>query len=378
MTPTSTPSGLSGQRFHVTYRVTGDAARCRAKADDICLEQTIELARDQAPPGALGEAIIGHIESFAMIAVDAARVVVSYPVEAADDLTQLLNVVFGNISMKPGIRVEAVALPPSYQARFHGPRFGIAGWRDLLGVPVRPLLCTALKPMGADAKELARRAHEFAVGGIDLIKDDHGLTNQSMAQYRERVLLCIEAVRAGNKASGHHAMYLPNVTARPTEALERAHFAKKHGAGGLLFAPGLAGFGTLEDLAGPAGPGLPIMVHPAFLGSHSESPDHGVAHAVTYGLLPRLAGGDATIYPNWGGRFSFSQEQCMAIATTAREPNGGLQPIFPTPGGGVALDRLPALKQVYGDDVIYLIGGSLYGRGPDLADNARHFRKLVE
>lgn len=369
---------LSGARLRVDYRIVGDEATCRTKAGDICLEQTIELARDQAPPEPLGSAIVGHIESFEMVAADGARAGVSFPVEAADDLTQLLNVVFGNISMKPGIRVERVSLPADCQAKFPGPRFGIAGWRSLLGEPRRPLLCTALKPMAADSAELARRAREFALGGIHLIKDDHGLTNQWMAPFRERVERCVEAIAAANAITGYRCQYLANVTARPSEAMERAHFAKRCGAGGLLYAPGLAGWGTLEDLAGPAGPGLPIMVHPAFLGSHSESPAHGMSHAVTYGFFTRLAGGDATIYPNWGGRFSFTQQQCLDITAAAREPNGKLAPIFPTPGGGVTLERLPALKEVYGNDVIYLIGGSLYGRGPDLAENARHFRKLVE
>ena len=40
---------------------------------------------------------------------------------AADDLVQLLNVVFGNISIKPGIRVEALTLPREITARFRGP-----------------------------------------------------------------------------------------------------------------------------------------------------------------------------------------------------------------------------------------------------------------
>ncbi len=53
---------------------------------------------------------------------------ISFPVEAAgDDLGQLLNVVLGNISLKPLIRAESLDLPPSMLARFRGPRFGRAG-----------------------------------------------------------------------------------------------------------------------------------------------------------------------------------------------------------------------------------------------------------
>ena len=37
-------------------------------------------------------------------------------------------------------------------------------------------------------------AYDFAKGGIDLIKDDHGLANQNYAPYEERVRACCAAV----------------------------------------------------------------------------------------------------------------------------------------------------------------------------------------
>ena len=53
---------------------------------------------------------------------------------------------------------------------FPGAKFGIAGLRELLGVPDHPLLCTALKPMGKSSEEFAKMAYCFARGGIDIIK----------------------------------------------------------------------------------------------------------------------------------------------------------------------------------------------------------------
>ena len=43
--------------------------------------------------------------------------------------TQLLNVIFGNSSIQPGLRVEDVSLPEALLGRFAGPRFGTAGLR---------------------------------------------------------------------------------------------------------------------------------------------------------------------------------------------------------------------------------------------------------
>jgi ribulose-bisphosphate carboxylase large chain len=57
---------------------------------------------------------------------------------------------------------------------------------------------------------------------------------------------------------------------------------------------------------------------------------------------------------------------------------GGIRPIFPAPGGGMSLDRVPGMLETYGRDLILLIGGGLFKQGPDLVENCRYFRKIVE
>ena len=46
----------------------------------------------------------------------------------------------------------------------------------------------------------------------------------------------------------------------------------------------------------------------AMLGGGSTDAVRGFSHKVLLGILPRLAGADATIFPNFGGRFGFSVE----------------------------------------------------------------------
>ncbi|NTW60611.1 MAG: ribulose 1,5-bisphosphate carboxylase large subunit, partial [Nitrospirae bacterium] len=96
------------------------------------------------------------------------------------------------------------------------------------------------------------------------------------------------------------------------------------------------------------------------------------------GQLARLAGADATIFPNFGGRFSFSREECADIAEETSLPMGHLKTIFPAPGGGMSLARVPEMLETYGRDLIFLIGGGLFKHGPDLIENCRFFRKMVE
>lgn len=385
--PQTVPLSLSGERFSIFYRLGGTEDEARARARDICLEQTVEFPEDLVPAGPIRDEVVGRVENIQRVLTGPlpapgkgyyfARI--SFPVEAAgDDLSQLLNVVLGNISLKPLIRAESLDLPPSMLARFRGPRFGREGLRDMTGVSERPLLSTALKPMGLAPADLAELAYRFALGGIDLIKDDHGLTNQTFCRFEERLARCTEAVAKANRQTGGRSLYLPNVTAPPEEMLRRARLARQAGAGGLLICPGICGLDAMRAVADDDATALPIMAHPAFQGSFVVRPDEGFAHGLIFGTIARLAGADATIFPNFGGRFSFSRAECQEIAAAAEMPLGSLRPIFPVPAGGLTLARVPEVQQVYGRELVILVGGGLFKHGPDVVENCREFRALAD
>lgn len=369
---------VPSDRFLTTYRLFGNEEEVYAKAKDICFEQTVEFPEEYIPNEFIKEHIVGHIESIESSDDKSFLAVISYPVDAAaQELTQLLNVIFGNISIKPGIRVEHIDLPTNLLNQFKGPRFGREGLRKLLGVENRPLLFTALKPMGLTSEELAQLAYLFALGGIDIIKDDHGLSNQAFSPFEERVKLCTEAVRKANKETGNHAIYVANITASASEVKKRAEFAKTAGAGGVLISPGLTGLDTMRDVAEDDSIALPVISHPAFLGSYVIG-ESGISHHVLFGQMVRLAGADGTIYPNFGGRFTFSREECEGIVNASHYPMGHLKPILPCPAGGMSLANIPESYKFYGKDVAFLIGGGLFKQGPDLIENSRYFRKLIE
>jgi ribulose-bisphosphate carboxylase large chain len=370
---------LSGERFQVIYRMQGNHAEALAKAEDACIEQTVEFPADLLPAGDIPEQVIGRIEAVHESAADMHEITISYPVEdAGGDLVQLLNVIFGNTSIKPGVRVQKLILPPAILNLFRGPRFGRAGLRALLGAPTRPMLCSAIKPMGLTSAQFAEQAYQFARGGIDMIKDDHGLADQPFAPFRERVLRCVEAVQRANAETGHRTIYMPSLGARADQIFEKAHFAKESGAGGLLVPPGLVGFDAMRTLADDDSLALPVMMHPALIGSYVTCPTTGFSHYALFGQITRLAGADATIYPNWGGRFAFSKEECISIVAGSQDEMGHIQPVFPTPGGGMTIDRIPEMLDVYGKDLIFLMGGGLHRIKPTLEESSAYFRNLVE
>ncbi|MGD2087245.1 MAG: RuBisCO large subunit C-terminal-like domain-containing protein [Candidatus Aminicenantes bacterium] len=369
---------LSGERFKVIYRLKGSEREAHSKAEDICIEQTIEFPADLVKGGDIRDHIFGRIESFQPIEENCWEVIISYAIEITGfELTQLVNVMFGNFSLKPGVRVERLELPGSLLKYFKGPRFGIPGVRDLLGVAERPLFCTALKPMGLSCQDLAELAYQFALGGVDMIKDDHGLADQPFAPFKERVQLCADAVNRAIGETGKKCLYVPNLSAPADQILENALFAKENKVGALMMAPGLVGLDTMRMLADDERIALPIISHPAFQGTFTAYPDNGVSHYTIYGQLPRLAGADASIFPNYGGRFSFSIEDCQDIVRGATVPMDHIKPIFSAPGGGMNLERIPEMIKTYGPDVIFLIGGALHKLGPDLVENCRRYMEVI-
>jgi len=370
---------LSGERLNVVYRIRADSeAEAHARARDICYEQTVELPEDLPIREDIRSQVVGRIEDLRPVGPTAFEAVISYAVEVVgSELTQLLNVVFGNVSLKPGLRVEAIEFPEGFLRHFRGPRFGRTGLREVLGVWDRPLLCTALKPMGLSPPEMAELAYEMARAGVDLIKDDHGIADPPFCPFRERVPRCVEAVERANRATGRRALYMPNVTAPADRVFERAEFARRAGAGGLLLSPGLTGLDTLRALADEDRVALPLMAHPAFLGSFLVGSESGIAHGVLLGQLMRLAGADATIFPNYGGRFTFPREACQAIADATARPMGSIRPIFPVPAGGMTLDRVPEMVAVYGTEAIFLIGGALLRQRHRLAEAVRDLHRAM-
>lgn len=253
-----------------------------------------------------------------------------------------------------------------------GPSMGIDAIRRKWQIPDRALSSTALKPLGSRTEQLAERAYHFARGGIDLIKDDHGLFDQSVAPFRKRVEACLQAVDRASQETGYRSRYFPNITADGDDTLRRFEWAVRQGVDGVMLAPMLSGLPMMHKMARME-TGIPIMAHPAFSGSFiaRNTWPHGFEPSLFYGALWRAFGADFIIYPNTGGRFSFDATTCEAINREASRPDRPFVRSFPTPGGGVQLDKMPHWLERYGPDTVFLIGGSLYDKPQGIEAAAR-------
>ena len=373
------PMNTTNQRFTVTYRITvRDGRDINDYAQDIAIEQTVEVPLDCIPEEHFREGIIGEIESIEAIDDGASlySVVISYRCDITGfTIPQLLNVLFGNISLKNNIKLVDISLPESLQEAFPGPSKGIDGIRKILGVYGRPLACTALKPMGLSSDKLAAMAEAYACGGIDLIKDDHGIADQHFSHFRERVALCHSAVEKANAKNDRKTLYFPMVSGRFDEIEGQVRYAVSHGVRGILIAPMLVGLDTVRYLSQEYD--LIVMTHPSMTGAHFHDPCHGMTPALLLGTLFRLIGADISIFPNDGGRFHFTKQECADLTDALRRPAGKWNSAFPCPAGGMHLDRIGEMAEFYGMDTVMLIGGSIMQHNADLTQGTKLFMDRI-
>ncbi len=345
--------------FQVRYRITVlKGENIDQKIQDICLEQSVEMPADVLPAD-IRNHIVGKPVAVEKINPTLFEVIIEWPVaNIGDEITQFINILFGNISLKPGILIIGVEWE-KLDHLFYGPKFGIRKIRQMWDIQDRALSSTALKPMGYTAKQIGELCYEFALGGIDIIKDDHGLANQTYAPFADRVASCVEAIQTAARETGRRSRYFANITSSPSKTIENYILAAELGADGVLFAPQLSGFDILQELTNME-IDLPIMAHPSFSGSYVIHRNHGFTPSFYYGELWRALGADFVIYPNSGGRFSFTPDECQHINNAARNAMASFKPTFPTPGGGIDRNKIRKWISLYGNDTVMLIGGSLY------------------
>ena len=352
-----------------TYRITAPESESRARAEALAAEQSVEMPvsaiddeRVLRQTVASVESIRSHADYFDVVLGIAAST-------TGPEASQLANMLFGNCSLQPEVELIDLEFPEGYERAFPGPRFGIEGLREITRASGRALTCTALKPQGSTIEHLASLARTFALAGIDVIKDDHGIADQAPHPFRERVPAVQEAIDQANHESGGNAIYAPTFSGAARALAAQARVASDHGVKMALVAPLLVGLPAFVELRSELD--IPLMAHPAFAGSVRIAPP------VLLGTLFRLLGADATIFPNHGGRFSFSRETCMAIAGTARAPWYGLRPVMPVPAGGMSVDRVDEMLAGYGVDTMLLIGGGLISAKERLLDRSREFVRAV-
>ena len=358
-------------RFQALYRISCGREEIARKADALAIEQSVEMPLDAIENGFVLDEIAGRVEEIEDCGNGSFLVRVSLAAATTGhEPGQLMNMLFGNSSLHEDVTLEDVKLPSEIASTFCGPASGIAGLRTRAGQPSRALTCAAIKPQGLSPSALSDLVFQFALGGIDFIKDDHGLADQVYSPFAERVARCAQAVREAASETGYRARYVPSLSGDLDQLRAQVQIAKGEGIDTLLIAPMVVGLPAFHRLA-VENRDLAFLAHPALAGPARIAP------SLLLGKLFRLFGADAVIFPHHGGRFGYSAEMCKAIADSARMPWHGLNAAMPVPAGGMTLDRLGEILDFYGTDTMILIGGGLLKARERLSEEARVFAQQV-
>jgi ribulose-bisphosphate carboxylase large chain len=355
-------------RLTVTYRVRADAASIEARAQAIAVEQSVEMPVEVIEDQAVLDGIVGRVESIAPVQDGLFAVRIGLAAETTGyEIGQLLNMLFGNSSIQDDITLEDVEFPAEVTDAFAGPRHGLDGLRRRAGAEGRALTCSALKPQGLSVADLAKLAGRLAEGGLDYIKDDHGLADQRYSPFAERVRACAGAVAA----TGGRTRYVPSLSGHLDQLRRQAGIALDAGINTVLVAPMILGLPGTHALIREF-PDLAFMAHPALAGATRITPP------LLLGKIFRLIGIHATVFPNHGGRFGYSPDTCRALAGAALDPWAGYRATLPVPAGGMTLARTAELLDFYGRDSMLLIGGNLLSARERLVEEARAFAAAVQ
>lgn len=307
-------------------------------------------------------------------------ITISYPTRNfTKDIPSLLTGVFGKLSMDGKIKLIDIEFPASFTAGFPGPKFGIQGIRELVGVHDRPLCMSIFKScLGMPFDDLQTQFRAQALGGLDLVKDDEIFFADDQAPFLKRIQAFRQISLEVEQETGKKVLYSANLTGPTHELLEKAKRAVDAGAQCLLFNVLSYGFDVLHRLAQDPEINVPIMAHPALAGAFYPSPDYGIATPLLLGKLMRLAGADLVLFPSPYGNVALDKQEAITLAAHLTQEDARLKPSFPVPSAGIHPGLVPQLYADFGLDQVVNAGGGIHGHPGGATDGARAFIKAIE
>jgi ribulose-bisphosphate carboxylase large chain len=295
------------------------------------------------------------------------------------NIPQILSSIAGNIfGMKSvrNLRLIDIDVPKGLVKAFKGPKYGIKGVRNILGVKDRPLIGTIVKPkIGLHAEDHAKVAYEAWTGGCDIVKDDENLSNQGFNPFLERVLKTLEMRKKAEEETGEKKVYMANVTAETDEMLRRAEFIKDNSGRYAMVDIVTSGFSSIQTLRNK-GFGLVLHAHRAMHAAFTRSKKHGISMMVL-AKLARLSGMDQIHVGTVVGKMEGGKE-IIGIAEWLRGDFHGLNTTFPVCSGGLHPGHVPRLVKMLGTEIIIQAGGGVHGHKMGTKHGAIAMRQAVD
>jgi ribulose-bisphosphate carboxylase large chain len=307
---------------------------------------------------------------------------IHFPAEIFEsgNIPQYLSVFAGNLfglSRLEAVRLLDIDLPESL-VPFQGPKYGIEGIRRLIGTKNRPHIGTIIKPkVGLTPEDTATVAYQAAIGGVDFIKDDETLTDQSFCPLKERVPAVMERLDQAKSETGRQVLYAVNISTRADRIVERAKQEIELGANTIMIDVITTGFSALQALSEDPSIKVPIHVHRTMHAAITRNPHHGIAMKPIAKLV-RMLGGDQLHTGTVSGKMEHDAAEVKDINSALTSPFFGMKTTFPVASGGLHPGKVYAELSSLGTDIVIQAGGGIHGHPDGSAAGARAMRQAVE
>ncbi|PVX24259.1 MAG: type III ribulose-bisphosphate carboxylase [Candidatus Bathyarchaeum sp.] len=307
---------------------------------------------------------------------------IAYPIELFEhgNMPNILSSVAGNVfglrALK-NLRLNDIQLPKDLVQSFKGPKFGISGIRELMGVKNRPLVGTIIKPkLGLKTEDHAKVAYDAWVGGCDVVKDDENLSSQRFNPFDERVIKTLEMRDRAEKETGEKKVYMVNITSETEEMLKRAQFVKDHGGRYLMIDILTCGFSALQTVR-EQDFGLVLHAHRAGHAAFTKNKKHGISMRVI-AKVSRIIGVDQLHVGTVVGKMSETKEEVSENCEALKTSMFGLKNVLPVASGGLYPRVVPALMSFFGNDLVIQAGGGIHGHVDGTVSGAKAMRQAVD
>ncbi len=363
---------MAGEQSSGTFtKIPGETAALKAKsAARIERLEIVDRCANPSLPGAVGAGDHGH---------QRAKVTLSWPLDnIGPSLPDLMATVAGNLfelRQFSGLRIEDVRMPDAFGDAYPGPKFGIAGTRQLCGVENGPVIGTIIKPsVGFSPDETAALTRTLADAGIDFIKDDELQSDGPACPFEDRARTVMRVVNDHAERTGKKVMFAFNITGEVDQMRRRHDLVCE--LGGTCVMASLNSVGLSGMIALGRHTRLPIHAHRNGWGYLSRAPMLGWSY-IAWQKFWRLAGADHMHVNGLQNKFCESGKSSIASAKECLTPMFADKPCISMPvfsSGQTIRQPQETLRLLGTTDLIYAAGGGIMGHPAGPAEGVQSLR----
>ena len=265
-------------------------------------------------------------------------------------------------------RLVKLDLPETVTRHFLGPKYGIRGFRQLVGQYDKPLLGGIVKPkIGVSPEVLLEMVKQMVDGGVDFIKEDEIMSNPACAPLERRVELIANYLASQSR----RVVFCHTINCDPHIVVDRVRRVAELGGNGVhinVFS-GLGVYNSIRKLD------LPLFLHFQKSGDKVFT-DRNHRFSIAWPVMCQLATmmGVDTIQTGMIG--GYSNDDPTELEESIRVLRAGnTTPVLSCGFHPGLVDRV---TELVGNDYMANVGGAIHGHPGGTRNGARAMRQAVD